>query len=481
MTAPAHAPRLPGHAPQLGDENGTSAPSLLDQVVDMSDYLKSIENPQALKNQKALAAAYDKAVHELIGENDVQTEGGREFKKKSAWKKLARHFRIDVMEKSHNVVRTEDGNTIAEVIMIGVAPWGQKVEEIGACTTYEKRFKSPAAKMKGWHDCLATAQTRASNRVISALIAAGEVSAEEVEAEQRGAGEQGESSADAVFPFGELKGLPPTDGAVHLEALVYAIGWCSATEEKREKFGAFIDGAWKAIPEKIAATADDQLLKVHKWASTPKRADAWLALTKETGDAIHARGLDHEPKPKDATTGTVLEGQKQEEAEQLAAKLNPAPASAEGNAPAATDSTPSSAPVAAARQSESTTPASVATAKPSTADPLVEAERAQLAEAIKHPACVSIRGIIESEIPTMNALKIHSQLTHVGDIIHAYNVTEKKREQGRSGMAARKANEAKRAAQAPAQPSLSDTDLDDALGGDGNPFEDGLDDMGNPK
>ncbi|HEX5180769.1 MAG TPA: hypothetical protein VFW04_15640, partial [Gemmatimonadaceae bacterium] len=106
-----------------------------------------------------------------------------------------------------------------------------------------------------------------------------------------------------------------------------------------------------------------------------------------------------------------------------------------------------------------------------TTDPLVEAERQQLAEAIKHPACVSIRGMIESEIPTMNALKIHSLLTHVGDIIHAWNVSQGKKEQGRKGMAARKANEAKRAGAEPEDAGASDDD----------PFNDGLDAMGNPR
>lgn len=79
---------------------------------------------------------------------------------------------------------------------------------------------------------------------------------------------------------------------------------------------------------------------------------------------------------------------------------------------------------------------------------------------IKHPApgVVQIRGMIESEIPSMNAAKVHSNWVHVGDIIHAHGVTEKKRAQGHAGMAARKANEAKRAEQKPAE--------SDPLGGD---------------
>lgn len=453
MTGVAHraAPQLPGNAPELEQPNG-GTPSL-DAVLDMTDYLKSIGNPQALKNQKELIAAYDKAVNELVGPNDVQKakkkdrDGKlREFKKKSAWKKLARHFRIDVYEKSHSVVRTEDGNTIAEVIMLGVAPWGQRVEEIGACTTYEEKFKYD--KSKGWHDCLATAQTRASNRAISALIAAGEVSAEEAEAQQ-----EREQKADAGFPYGPQQGMDVSDGAIGLGLLVKAIHWCMKDDERVARFEDFISEAWKALPSKIQACPDDELVTIAKWAADPKREGAFDLLAKECADAIHARGLDHQPK--DATTGTALEGQKEEEAQQLEAKLTPQSVSAEGNAPAAAASLAS--PVAAAAHGPSTPTTPSAT--PTRTDPLVEAERNQLAEAIKHPACVSIRGMIESEMATMNALRIHSLLTHVGDIIHAWNVAEKKRDQGRKGMAVRRENEAKRAE----QPTPTDAD---PLGGD---------------
>ena len=461
MTAPAHAPqRLQAEA---SSPNGASG--LLDQVVEMSDYLKSINSDRAINNQKDLIAAYEKAVRALVGEDDIQRDGGREFKKKSAWKKLAKHFRINVYHGSHMVTRTEDGHTIAECIMIGEAPWGQRVEEIGACTTYEGRFKSAAQRAKGWHDCLATAQTRASNRVISALVAAGEVSAEEVE---EGGGKQREDVV-GPFPYGPQKGLPVTDGAIGLGLLVKAIRWAMKDEERTAQFEDFIRVAWAAIPSKVAVCPDDELRTIGAWACDPKQEGAFDALAKECADAIHARGLDHEPKPKDATTGTALEGQKQEEAEQLEAKLNAKPASAEGNAPAAAGS--SGSPAAAAAPTPSTP----------TTDPLVEAERAQLAEAIKHPACVSFRGIIESEIPTMSALKVHSQLTHVGDVIHAWGVTQKKRDQGYKGMAARKANEAKRAAAA----AQSTDDDEDPLGGDDDDrddlLNDGLDAMGNPR
>ena len=239
---------------------------------------------------------------------------------------------------------------------------------------------------------------------------------------------------DMPFIFGQLKDTPIGDGAIGLELLASAMDWCLRDEERAAKFDDFLQAASALVPEKVQACPDDELKKVARWAAHAKRGGKFDLLAKECADAIHARGLDHQPK--DATTGTALEGQKDEEAQQLAAKLTPN-ASADPNASAA--AALSASPVAAAAHAPSTP----------TSDPLVEAERKQLAEAIKHPACVSIRGMIESEMATMNALRIHSLLTHVGDIIHAWNVAEGKKEQGRKGMAARKANEAKRAGAEP--------------------------------
>src|SRR5690606_31072830 len=70
---------------------------------------------------------------------------------------------------------------VARVVVRATAPWGQTVEAVGLCDTREARFRSAAARAKATHDVEATAATRATNRAISDLIAAGEVSAEEIE------------------------------------------------------------------------------------------------------------------------------------------------------------------------------------------------------------------------------------------------------------------------------------------------------------
>src|SRR4051812_26993868 len=67
----------------------------------MRSYLALLEDPEALQLQNRLAGAYDAACTALIGPNDVQVEGARSFKKKSAWRKLARYFGISTTIISH--------------------------------------------------------------------------------------------------------------------------------------------------------------------------------------------------------------------------------------------------------------------------------------------------------------------------------------------------------------------------------------------
>lgn len=146
---------------------------------DMGTYLDGVANDRAIQAQQQLVIAYDRAVRALVGANDVQKAQGKEFKKKSAWRKLARYFGVStsiVREESH---RDEEGHLVSTVVVRAVAPWGQYMEAIAKCSTRESRFRHDVSKAD--HDCPATAQTRASNRAIADLIAAGEVSAEEME------------------------------------------------------------------------------------------------------------------------------------------------------------------------------------------------------------------------------------------------------------------------------------------------------------
>lgn len=166
-----------------------SAPSSMPQPVDtkaLRNYLKLIDNAEAFELQQQLAVVYDKACAALIGENDVQKEGARTFKKKTAWKKLARYFGISTQVVTQSERYLLDASTgesvfVASCTVRAAAPWGQLAESVGACATDEESGRRTITIA----DAIATAETRASNRAISNLIAMGEVSAEELSSDAR--------------------------------------------------------------------------------------------------------------------------------------------------------------------------------------------------------------------------------------------------------------------------------------------------------
>jgi hypothetical protein len=207
---------------------------------DMAAYLQALQSPKHLGEQKALMAAYDKAVDALIGSGDVVEvkERGelRQFKKKSAWAKLARHFSIDThIAKYDSHTSPEDGHYYAEVIVRASAPWGQSTDALGACSTRESRFKSEQSRQKAHHDCLATAATRARNRAIADLIAQGEVSAEEIERDEVREPERQEPVT--CMPSGKYQGVVLSE--VPSDVLTAAAEWARAKPGRERYLSAF--------------------------------------------------------------------------------------------------------------------------------------------------------------------------------------------------------------------------------------------------
>jgi len=199
---------------------------------DAKAYLQGLQGGAAIQQQ--LAAAYDAAVNALIGPNDVQVEGGRSFKKKSAWRKLARHFGI-----STRVVHRDRGmvgeDFVASITVRAIAPWGQSAEAEGACGTDEESGRREITIA----DAIATAETRATNRAISNLIAMGEVSADEISEgrKPRGGGNGSQRGPESkVMPFGKLKGTKL--GEIESADLLQTLEWCR--EKDATKFAELI-------------------------------------------------------------------------------------------------------------------------------------------------------------------------------------------------------------------------------------------------
>ena len=207
---------------------------------DFTEYLDRLSTPAAIKAQQSLMAAYDAAVRSLIGPNDVQREGSREFKKKSAWRKLARHFGIStrVMVREHGWIQEpgKDAEFVASVTVRAIAPWGQESESVGACGTDEETGR----RVITIADAIATAETRATNRAVSNLIAMGEVSAEEM---QKGKTKE----TPTAIPFGKDKGKLLTDCTD--EHLADVKRWC----QEKGKFTELVEAIDRVLEERREA------------------------------------------------------------------------------------------------------------------------------------------------------------------------------------------------------------------------------------
>ena len=111
----------------------------------------------------------------ILEPSDLQRIQGKDFKKKSAWRKFAAFFNLNdkIVEETQTPHQDGQGWTW-KIKVICTAPNGRFTEGVGICSTSERTF----AHLE--HDTYATAHTRAKNRAISDMVAAGEVSAEEV-------------------------------------------------------------------------------------------------------------------------------------------------------------------------------------------------------------------------------------------------------------------------------------------------------------
>jgi len=148
-------------------------------AIELKDDLPAM-SPQTAKHAMETYQAICKA---MLTKDDYQKIGDKEFKKKSAWRKLARAFNI-----SDEIIK----ETCEPYEILNVDPskyqkgftWRIHVRAftstnrsavgVGVCSTKERSFAHPD------HDIYATAHTRAKNRAISDLIGSGEVSAEEL-------------------------------------------------------------------------------------------------------------------------------------------------------------------------------------------------------------------------------------------------------------------------------------------------------------
>ena len=134
-----------------------------------------------VETAKAEWEAYQNLCKELLNDSDYQAynQNGeiKKFPKKSAWAKLGRAFNVNTEIVDKEFVLSKNGETREAYYCIrATLPNGRTVESDGSCSRTEKGKQYATS-----HTIRSTAKTRETNRAISELIGAGEVSAEELD------------------------------------------------------------------------------------------------------------------------------------------------------------------------------------------------------------------------------------------------------------------------------------------------------------
>lgn len=158
------------------------------QTDNESTALTIVPEPQRVGMVQPLASAeqavnaiqaYERLKSAIVIPSDIQRINGRDFLKKSFWRRVAACFGLSLeLAQEEFLQPDEHGVWGYSVTYRAVAPNGRSMESDGMCMSSEKD-----AKVRTRHNVRATAHTRAKNRAISDLVGGGEVSAEEIEDE----------------------------------------------------------------------------------------------------------------------------------------------------------------------------------------------------------------------------------------------------------------------------------------------------------
>jgi hypothetical protein len=110
----------------------------------------------------------------ILEQSDIQVIQGKNFVKKSGWRKFATFYNLTDRIVEETRIQNDDRSFIWKIKVECKAPNGRVSEGVAMCSSAEK------SGTRIEHDVYATAHTRAKNRAISDMVAAGEVSAEEM-------------------------------------------------------------------------------------------------------------------------------------------------------------------------------------------------------------------------------------------------------------------------------------------------------------
>lgn len=190
---------------------------------------------------------YQSLIHKVINDTDVQVfhENGKagRFIKKSGWQKIATYYGISTSMVDERLFHKHDKESCLRVanpdkfgdvkdcgcavvgaryVVRASAPNGRTVEAIGLATFNEKNVRYTRIE----HDLAGKAYTRAVNRAISAMVGAGEVSAEEKEDEVKAE----ESTRNRA-----MQGLSPE------QLRKYEFAWKAAPQDRRDRVKKYLE------------------------------------------------------------------------------------------------------------------------------------------------------------------------------------------------------------------------------------------------
>jgi len=146
--------------PALQETPSTMVPLAVDDAVE------AFEQYQELRNK-------------LGDERDFVTIRGKEHPKKSWANKLARFFGISIEILDEEWESDDNGDKTCKIMVRAAMPNGMSRDATGSCDSTEKQEKQATT-----HNIRAHASTRAKNRAILELVGFGEVSAEEISADE---------------------------------------------------------------------------------------------------------------------------------------------------------------------------------------------------------------------------------------------------------------------------------------------------------
>ena len=135
---------------------------------------------------------FDEFKSKVLSKEDYVLIQGRPFVKKSGMMKYALACQLSLEEKEEHVEERPDGSRIYHFVYRALAQNGRYAEAVGSASTNERKFQHPD------HDARGLASTRACNRAISNLVAAGTVTAEEMGSELNGGEEAANSPQQPV-------------------------------------------------------------------------------------------------------------------------------------------------------------------------------------------------------------------------------------------------------------------------------------------